>query len=288
VQPEAVKPVAVKARPAPKSKVASSREVNPGDLICGQCAEGNDPARKFCRRCGASLQQAVVFSLPWYSRMWRKLTTRRTRQAGDRPRARRRAIGGAGPGWLTSWVTRIIVLAIVVVVILTFVGPWSHSLKHRFSRWYHDVKNVVSTSYTPIHPLSAGATSSAPGHGAALAIDGASNTSWQTGARGNGTGQTLGINLAAATNVDKIGFLIGDTDTPQAYVTEPRPELVRVTFAGPHPYTKDITLKDVGTFQTFTVKAKDATSLRITIDAVYPSAQGTHAAITEVELFKKS
>ena len=51
---------------------------------------------------------------------------------------------------------------------------------------------------------------------------------------------------------------------------------------------KDLTLKDTTTFQTFTIKAKDATSLTITIDSVYPSDQGTHAAIAEVELFVKT
>ena len=36
------------------------------------------------------------------------------------------------------------------------------------------------------------------------------------------------------------------------------------------------------------IKAKDATSLIIGIDSVYPSAQGTHAAMAEVELFVKT
>jgi hypothetical protein len=288
VQPEAVKPSAVKARPTPRSKAAPTRVVNPGDLVCGQCGDGNEPSRKFCRRCGASLQKAEVFTLPWHTRMWRKLTTRKTRQAGERPKNRRRAIGGSGPGWLTSWFTRILVLVIILLVIAAFVGPWRHSIRHALSRGDHDVHNAVHETFNPVHPISATATSSAPGHGPGLAIDGGSNTSWQTGAAGDGVGQSLKIRLATTTNVDKIGFLIGDTDTPQAYVTEPRPESIRVTFNGVHPYTKDITLKDTPSFQTTTVKAKDAASLTITIDSVYPSSQGTHAAITEVELFKES
>jgi hypothetical protein len=288
VQPEAVKPVAARARPTPRAKVAPTRIVNPGDLICGQCGEGNDPARRFCRRCGASLQQAEVFALPWYQRWWRKLTTRRTKVAGERPRTRRRAFGGAGPGWVTSWVTKLVMLAIIVFVVLCFVGPWKNTIRHHLSRYYHDVANVVHTTYNPVHPVSAIATSAAPAHPAGFAIDGGTNTSWQTGTRGSAKGQKLVIKLAGANNIDKIGFLNGDSDSPGSFLTEPRLAVIQMTFGGTHPYSKTVTLKDESTFQSYTVKAKSATSLTITIESVYPSAQGTHAALAEVELFKKS
>jgi hypothetical protein len=296
VQPEAVKPAAVKARPAARAKTAPARTVNPGDLVCGQCGEGNDPNRKFCRRCGASLQRATVFVLPWYQRWWRKLTTRKTRAAGDRPRNRRRAIGGSGPGWLTSGFLKVVGIAIVLGVLLTIVGPWRDHLRHDVSSDYHRVFNDVHPKYNPVHPFMAIATSAARLHPAANAIDGAVNTSWQTNTPAkprthtstNGVGQSLSIRLATASNLDEIGFLNGDQDTPSAYLTQPRPEKVHVTAAGAHPYSKDLTLKDTATFQTFTIKAKDASSLTITIDSVYPSDQGTNASIAEVELFVKS
>ncbi len=288
VQPEAVKPTAVKARPAARQKTAPTRVVNPGDLVCGQCGEGNDPNRRFCRRCGASLQRAAVFTLPWYKRWWRRLTTRKTREAGDRPRNRRRAVGGAGPGWLTSGVLKVIGIAVVILVLLTIVGPWRGRIRHDVSSDYHHIFNDVHPTYSPLHPILATATSAAPGHPASFAIDGASNTSWQTNSRGDGVGQSLSIRLAAVSNVDEIGFLNGDQDTPQAYLTQPRPEKVHLTAVGAHPYAKDLTLKDTANFQTFTMEAKDATSLIITIDSVYPSDQGTRAAITEVELFVKT
>jgi hypothetical protein len=312
VQPEAVKPTAVKARAAPRAKTQAARVVNPGDLVCGQCGEGNDPGRKFCRRCGASLQRAVVFTLPWYKRWWRKLTTRKTRAAGDRPRNRRRAIGGSGPGWLTSGFLKVLGIAIVLGVLLTIVGPWRDNLRHDVSHDYHRIFNDVHPKYNPVHPFAATATSAARLHPAANAIDGAVNTSWQTNtasrpktaskpktaarttpttkptAATNGVGQSLSIRLATASNLDEIGFLNGDQDTPSAYLTEPRPEKVHLTAAGAHPYSKDLTLKDTASFQTFTIKAKDATSLTITIDSVYPSDQGKNAAIAEVELFVKA
>jgi hypothetical protein len=229
-----------------------------------------------------------VFTLPWYRRLWRKLTTRRTRLAGERPTTRRRAIGGSGRGWLTSWITKLILVVVIVAVVLAFVGPWQHSIKHHVSRYYHDVINVVHTTYNPVHPLSAAATSAASGHPAQLAIDGGTNTSWQTGTRGSAKGQKLVIKLASATSVDKIGFLNGDSDSPGSFLTEPRLAEIQIAFGGTHPYSQTVTLKDESTFQSFTVKAKSATSLTITIESTYPSAQGTHAALAEVELFKKS
>ncbi|HVA75791.1 MAG TPA: hypothetical protein VNF71_14630 [Acidimicrobiales bacterium] len=289
VQPEAVKPTAARARPAPKPKPSPQRVINPGDLICGQCGDGNDPVRKFCRRCGASLQQAVVFVPPWYKRLWLRLRKRKVRAAGERPRMRRRAFGGAGGGWISSWVTKIVALAIVVFLILTFVGPFSKTIKHRFSTWYHDVKNAIHTTYNPVHPVGATATSAAPGHPAGNAIDNASNTTWETASPNSGVGSTLTITLQAATNIDKFGVINGDNDTPNAYLSEPRPKVILVTFnGGTAPYSKSITLEDTASFQSFGVSAKKVTSLTVTIESVYASSQGQNAALTEVELFSKS
>jgi hypothetical protein len=286
VQPEAVKPAAVKARPTPRAKPASTREINPGDKVCGQCGEGNDPGRRFCRRCGASLQLAAVFSLPWYRRWWHQLRAPKTRQAGDRPKVRRRAIGGAGPGWLTSWVTRIIILVVVVLIILTFVGPWNHGIRHRISRYYHNVVNVVHPTYNPVHPVSATGTSFVRGHPPGLAIDGAVNTSWQSGERGSAVGQAIGIKFESSTNVDKIGFLNGDQDSPAAFLTVGRPASVRLSFLGTHPYTKTLNLKDSPNFQSYTIKAKGATEVIITVLSVNAAPQTPHVAIAEVEFFK--
>ncbi|MGH9055814.1 MAG: NADase-type glycan-binding domain-containing protein, partial [Acidimicrobiales bacterium] len=285
VQPSAVKPGAARARPAARQKVAPARVINPGDRVCGQCGEGNDPARRFCRRCGASLQQAAVFTLPWYKRFWRGLRRRKVRAAGERPRHRQHAIGGAGGGYIAKWVLRVAVACAIVLAILANVGPYKKPIDNRFTTWYHDVVGVAHPNYSPVHPVGATASSAATGHPATQAIDGASNTSWQAV---GGSGQTLTITLEAPTNIGKIGFLIGDQDTPQAYLTEPRPEQITVAFATSPAYSKKITFKDTANFQSYTVDAKKATSLTITIDSVYASPQGKGVSIAEVELFTKT
>lgn len=289
VAPSAVKPGTVKARPAAKAKAPQQRVINPGDLICGQCGEGNDPIRKFCRKCGASLQQAVAYVPPWYKRLILRLRKRKVRAAGDRPRMRRRAFGGAGGGWISSIFTKVLALAIIVFLVLTFVGPFSKTIKHRFSSWYHSVKNAIHTTYDPVHPTGATATSAAAGHPATNAIDNASNTSWEAGGTRSGLGETLTVTLQSPSNLDKIGFLNGDNDTPGAYLTEPRLETVLITFkSAAGASTKSITLTDSPNFQSYSVSAKQVTSLSLTIESVYASSQGQNAALTEVELFHKA
>ncbi len=283
VEPQAVKPEAVKPRRT-HVRAAPSRDLTPGDKICPQCGEGNSSERNFCRRCAASLVEANVVAarVPWYRRWWRKLTGRQTHLAGDRPKTRRRLIGGTGRSWLSSWVTRIVALAVVLFLILTFVGPWSHTIRHRFSTWYHDVR----TTYTPIHPTAAAATSAAAGHPARNLIDEASNTSWQAGTRS--ARQLVVLSLPGSSKVARIGFLSGDQDAPQAYVTQPRPKEVQLSFAGTK-VVKNITLKDTPNFQTFSVAASGATAVRLVIESAYPATgSGDHVSITEVEVFAKS
>jgi hypothetical protein len=281
-----VKPGTVKSRPAPK-KAAPAREINPGDKVCGQCGEGNDPQRRFCRRCGASLVEAVIFTLPWYTRLWRRLTRRKQRLAGDRPRTRRRIIGGHGGGVIFNIGKWVVLAAVAVLVILSFVGPYHHSLRHRESRYYHNVVNIVHPTYNAYHPTSVTATSSAPGFPASNLINNADNTTWE--ANNAGVGQQVVVTFPSPASIAKVGFLNGNQTTPQAYLTEPRPEKVEMTFGGPHPYTKTVTLKDSPNFQTFTVSAKGATNMTLTIESVYPAqGGGTNTALTQIEFFTKS
>jgi hypothetical protein len=292
VQPGAIKPGAAKAARATK-KAPSSRVINPGDKVCGQCGEGNDPNRKFCRRCGASLLEAEVFSLPWYKRLWRRLSNRKQRQAGDRPRQRRRLVGGHGGGWLMTWAKRIFVVALVVFIFLATVGPYSHTIKHHVSTWYHDVKKQIDPTYTPVHPTTALATSSASGHPAGNVIDGASNTSWE--ANNAGPGQSVIVYLAKPTEIGKFGFLSGDQDAAAtSYITQPRPEQITVTWHGQKSKqvkTQVVALQDVSTFQTFTPNfSGNIHSITFTVNTVYPAtnSKALGVAIAEIELFTKT
>jgi hypothetical protein len=54
-------PSAQASTPAPAAKpqeLPQPRRLQPGDLVCPECGEGNDPNRKFCARCGTELTNA--------------------------------------------------------------------------------------------------------------------------------------------------------------------------------------------------------------------------------------
>jgi hypothetical protein len=268
-------------RPPQVKKAAPSRVINPGDKVCGQCGEGNDPARRFCRRCGASLVEAAVFTLPWYKRWWRRLTQRKQRAAGERPKTRRRAFGGSG-GWLGSLLPKILLVAVIVLVVLAFVGPLHKPIRNHVKRWYYD----IFPSYTQVHPTSALASSSAPGHPPLQLIDGASNTSWQAG-NGSST-QLIVLQLPSPTNVGRIGFLSGNQDTPQSFLTQPRPEQVQIQMNGTTPQKVTLNLKDQAAFQTYSLNSKGTTKIDILIKSVYPSTGGgNRVSIAEIETYSK-
>jgi hypothetical protein len=309
VVPEAVKPQAPARRPPPRRGPGPAEVINEGDKVCGQCGTGNDPHRHFCRRCGASLVEAELFRLGFWARLRRRLSRKAVHQAGARPKVGRRGVRGL-PGMIARAVVALVVIAAAVVAVLSFVGPYHKSLRARESRYYHDVVGVVHPTYNPLYPACppstppgcpsapAIASSAAPGHPAALAVDGATNTSWQS--NGSVTGQWLTVWFAQPADVAKIGFDSGDQDASADFQTEARPDQVQLVFFGPKQdtapavpgspnviYTKTVTLADIPGFQTFSVAPKGATGVTIYVKSVYPST-GANVAIAEVEFFTRS
>ena len=93
-QPQPLPPQPVRARrsEAPVMTAPPTRRLQPDDLICGDCGEGNAPTRRFCSRCGASLQTATVVPTPWWRAVLRFFRQRRMRPAGARPKRRSRLL----------------------------------------------------------------------------------------------------------------------------------------------------------------------------------------------------
>ena len=86
-QPQSRLPTAeVTQKPRPVASV-EQRVAQPGDRICGSCAEPNDPSRKFCRRCGAGLGEAKIVAaaaVPWYRRLFGGKKEPKQYAAGER------------------------------------------------------------------------------------------------------------------------------------------------------------------------------------------------------------
>lgn len=282
-QPEAMKPGA----PAPKAGIPgpaapAPAAIRPGDIVCGECGTGNDPERRFCRRCGTSLAQAVaptaVRKVPW----WRRLFPRRAAAvsaAGDRPMR--------GRGSRVGRVFRRVAAVLVGVALVAVAGPWRSAVSDRISSTARSVRRTISVTYAPARPTAATASSTLAGHGPEAAIDGVSNSAWSEGVAGEGVGQQLTLTFGGPVDVDRVGITPGASVVPAEFLAQPRPREVRLTFTD--GTIANLTLKDQPGFQAFAVKARRVVSVVLEIRSVYPSAAGGQdASVAEIELFTKS
>jgi hypothetical protein len=264
---------------------------HPGDLICGQCGEGNDPTRHFCRRCGNSLDEAIAVRLPWYRRVVNRLFGVRTRQAGWRPQR-------VGPPNVMGGVWRIVRLAIVAIIavaLLAFllVPSFHNAVVDRATKTFTSLRIALRPNYDPVHPTAATATSAIASHPPALAMDGFSNTYWA--ARASDRAPVLVLRFSGPVDIAAIGFRSGASGTApaDAFTSQPRPHTVHLVFS--NGYTSDLSLIDQDPTQPtqFTKlpdgKAKQVTFVEIHVQSVYAPAGASvsSVAITEVEFETK-
>jgi hypothetical protein len=288
-QPVAVRPGPERARQAARQAQAETPPANPGDLICGNCGIGNDPARRFCRRCGQSLAEAVVAvapKVPWYRRIFRR-GKRSAAAAGERPKSMRTdgRGGRSGPsaGGLLRIVLQIVVVAALVGAVVGFavVPGWRDGVSSIFT----SIRQVVAPNLVTVRTAGSATEETgtpAKGHPAQSAFDGFSNTYWAAPASA-GASPTISAGFSPATDVSKILVTSGAVPDFQG---SPRPHDITVQFldaVGAVVAAKDLELKDTKDPQAFDVSAKAASTFRLTVKSVYASSGGANVAITEVE-----
>jgi len=282
-QPAAVAPAPPKPRFAPTSPAPPSNRLRPGDLVCGQCGEGNEPIRKFCRRCGTSLEAAVIVGTPWYRRL---LPRRRPRVmgAGERPRrgGRSRGLGGILGGAVRS-VRRVVPIVVLLAVLaISAIPGLRQGAQDRALRVWHGAADLVIPRYEPVHAISAEASSHITGHDAPLAIDGYQNRFWAVDLSVDPKPR-LSLIFDRPTNVDKMIFTTGDTDHPMMYA---KPERLHLVFSNNH--AQDITLADKTEHQEVDINdAHGILRVDIYIISAWPVQSGSTLAIGEVEMSAK-
>lgn len=257
----------------------------PGDLICGQCGEGNDPTRHFCRRCGHTLDEALAVQLPWYRRFWNRLFGQRTYEAGYRHRR-------IGPPNVMGGVMRIVRLAIVALIIVAllafaFIPSFHNLVVNRVTTAVTAIRKAVHPNYDPIHPTGSSASSSTAGHLPGLAVDGFNNTYWA--ALPGDHLPFLKLTFAGPTDLSEIGITSGASGTAPAdqYLAQPRPRAVHLVFSDGSAV--DLNLADQAAVQFFPLNAKQVTFVEIHILSMWPTAGASPSsvAITEVEFKTK-
>jgi hypothetical protein len=287
--PRAVKPAQTKVRPAPKRQQPPSRKIRAGDLICGNCGEGNEPTRNFCRRCGQGLKDAVVARGAW----WRRLLPfrRRTYAAGERRgrRAKRRgALGKAREGRrkvlrvLATFSRVALVLGMLGIAGLS-IGPWRPTVMNWAGERFSAIRQVIAPQFEPVLAQTAEASSERAEHPATNVIDTHSNTWWAGAAPGEGTDTSLVITFPRPVDIAVVGVISGAADV-SAFANLARPSRLHLLFD--NGYDIELELADRHEFQSFQIDADRATGVSnvlVRVTDVYEGQAGGDVAITEIE-----
>ena len=283
-RPTSVAPTVARPRPAARTMEAPTRR-HPGDLICGQCGEGNDPVRHFCRRCGNSLDEAIAVRLPWYRRFFNRLFGVRTREAGWRPHR-------VGPPNVMGMVWRIVRLAIAALIVVGLLAfllvPSFHNLVvDRVTSTVTTVRKAAFPHFDAVYATGASASTSTAGHLPTLAIDKFNNTYWA--AQAKDPAPYLKVSFHDPVDLAEIGFDSGAAGTAAAddFLTQPRPHNVHLVFS--NGTTKDLTLKDedpkvAKNAQFYPVDAKQVTFVEIHIMSVYATAGASPSSVALAEV----
>jgi hypothetical protein len=285
-------------RPTPKPVAAvPERVAQPGDRICGACSEPNDPSRKFCRRCGASLVEARIVAapkLPWYRRIFGG-GSKQPKQyaAGERiasmqkgsAKTPRQGLGGVFRSFAKGRSLIVGLLGIFVAIgFLGYIGlPSVHgmvdgALSGGPQKIVDNIRKAIAPTPQIVTPVSVTASSEVAGHPATMVWDKATNTDWQ----GNDKTPTLTVTFK-----DKIDlmFLLVYAGNSSKFVDFRRPSKIEVVF--PDGTSQTLDLADTKDKQSFAVSKDGIDSLQIRIlDTNGP--ESAPISISELEFNKKT
>jgi hypothetical protein len=288
-QPAVVAPI----EQAPKQRsfhgtLPPSRKLRPGDKICGDCGEGNNANRRFCSRCGASLDEAAVVRTKW----WRKLLPRRRNrvfEAGTRP-GRRGARGGrrGGVGQVIGTIIRTLMKVVGVAVLI---GGIVYASYAPFRTWTNTQVNTVEEKVlgkvhpqlAQIHAFATTASAAVAGHPGTAADDGFTNTYWEAADNVATQQPLLTLTFDHPVTIQRLIVHVGSSDNFQSV---DRPETLHLVYGNGE--VEDITTKDSPDGQTLTVNhGVGVTHLTIQVTSLYRSAGATQMALTEIEFYGK-
>jgi hypothetical protein len=291
-QPAAQLPQQVKAAAPAIHRRPPTRRLEPGDLICPECGEGNPETRKFCSRCGTSLETAQIVKRKW----WQKLIRRgpKKRKAGDRPSARktRKSFPTKVLGVLFGGVSRIIGVIFIVGGLLYGMVPGIRntvnddigSVKNKINSWIHPKR-------THVLPSDVFVSSSLPGHGSPALKDNAPNTFWAANLPGGNLHITITFGFANKFNLKNLVVWNGVGDSKvRDYNSTARPDHVFLSFPGTSVPGCAKEFGDVpgeaSKLDVSSCHANGIDEVTIRIDDYYPSAGAKIAALAVVEFLK--
>jgi len=262
---------------------------NPGDLICGNCGIGNDPARRFCRRCGLSLASATVAAprrVPWWRRIFGGGRPKARMAAGERPKSMRsdgRTTGGIRPARLLSAAAQIVIIAAVVGAVSGyFVVP---SWRSAVNGFLDSIKEIVVPAANRVYTSGPTTGPGVKDHPASKAWDG-SLAFWAAPVTASSPA-TIESAFIPPADINKVLVTAGAAGAQYTAFARPRDVTIQLLDAdGAVIVSKDLELKQQPEPQAFDVGGKDASRVRLIVRSVYPAADASAPmALTEVEFF---
>ncbi|HEX8959591.1 MAG TPA: zinc ribbon domain-containing protein, partial [Solirubrobacterales bacterium] len=259
----------------------SAREPQPGDRICVNCGDANDPARKFCRRCGTTLVNAQVVGarrLPWWRRLFRR--TPKQYAAGERTKSMSAEAGRAAGGG--SRIAKVIQALVALLLVASVAGylalpSFQGMVNSAVSGAVGQITRLVNPKLNPIRPSSVTSSDQLAGHPASQMFDKYSNTDWRA------SGQQPSANVAFDHRFD-LGALIVHAGSADNFTATRRPAKLMLTFSDGTSTTLD--LKDDNSPQTITVDKQGIDGFVLTVVATNgPASQPV--VISEIEVFEK-
>ena len=285
--PASLQPQAPKRPNKVIEKTKPTRRLQPGDLVCGDCGEGNAPVRKFCSRCGSSLAQAEVVKKKWWQRFFPG-KKQKVLEAGQRPgrdgvkkkkslslkpvlRVARPVIGG---------------ILLVSGILYAVYAPFRSFVNEKVISVKDSALDIVQQDPIPVRPNGAESPNvvDGPEHIAREAVDGLTNTFWAFPEPAAGLEPTLTVGFDRRVNIDRIIVHNGAFDQ---FTEFDRAEQIHLVFL-PTNETFDITLIDGADPEEYSIEGgQDITSIQIQVRTVFQAAtNATQVALTEIEFFQ--
>jgi hypothetical protein len=268
------------------TKTKSTRRLRPGDLICGECGEGNPPTRKFCSRCGTSLTEAVTARVPW----WRRLRFRRGPRVvavTARPGATSAGRPSAGPDFKQALRKiyrrgRLVLGALILIAGLIYgtYPPFRALINGKVSSVKNSVSHAIDQHFVPIHPVSVSANLQVPGHPGSAAVDSFLNTYWLAPFSLTDY-PTLTLTFDHPVTLKRMIIYSGNNSN---YLEYSRPSLLVLLFSNDESTT--VTPIDSPGSQTLNLSnAVEIKSVKIEVEGTYPGNHAADVAISDIELF---
>jgi hypothetical protein len=285
----AVLPQPGRARPIRSDwRTRRQNALRPGDLICGDCGQGNAPRRRFCARCGGCLDEAEVVPRRWWHRFRLRRGPRqialtadvpgqpsswqRIEQPGERRRRwfRRAQITGSG------------VIAFFTVAYVSY-PPFQIYVNRESKPARNKIVGVFESQYDPVRPATVTASTFLEGHNPEQAADQFKNTYWaakfQDGATARQKSRTVTFNFDRLVTLNEVIITAGALDD---FTAHGRPRLIMLSFS--NGSTMTLTMKDTVRQQKFDLDHAIAVkSVKMTVAEEFPGEKHNDVAVSEVE-----